>query len=251
MLWIVSLATIAALCGLWERGRRTRVALERRLDAAARRLESLQAAFSRFAPAAVVEEIIARGVSTRSEKKEITVLFADLKGFTLLGERLDADVLVRILNGYFERMSRVITDHQGHVSKFLGDGVLAFFGALAPNPWQANDALYAALAMRAALVEYSSALRAEGLPGLEFGVGIHRGVVVTGVLGSAALVEYGVIGSAVNLAARIEELTRTHDVDILISEAVRDTIDRRFRVRAMPAVAVKGLPDPIVTYAVL
>jgi adenylate cyclase len=128
--------------------------------------------------------------------------------------------------------------------------VLAFFGALAPNPWQANDALYAALAMRTALVDYSAALRAEGLPGLEFGVGIHRGVVVTGVLGSAALVEYGVIGSAVNLAARIEELTRTHDVDILISAAVRDTIDRRFRVRAMPAVVVKGIPDPIVTYAV-
>src|SRR5207249_2478869 len=113
-LWAALGAGVAALVVQWRRTRRTIAALEERLAAAARGLESLQQAFSRFAPAEVVEDIIAQGVSTRSEKKQVTVLFADLKDFTALAEHLDPDVLVRILNGYFERMSRAITDHRGH-----------------------------------------------------------------------------------------------------------------------------------------
>src|SRR5205823_551117 len=83
--------------------------------------------------------------AARSEKKEITVLFADLKGFTALGEGLAPAELVTVLNGYLARMSRAIVEHRGHVSKFLGDGILALFGALEANPWQTNDAIHAAL----------------------------------------------------------------------------------------------------------
>src|SRR5262249_54567150 len=220
-----------------------------RLEAASRGLESLQQAFSHFAPAEVVEEIIAQGFSTRSEKKEITVLFADLKGFTALAERLEPEVLVRVLNGYFGRLSPRITAHRGHVSKFMGDGVLALFGALEANPWQTNDAAHAALAIRSALADYNAALVGEGLPPLAVGIGIHRGSVVAGVIGSAELVEYGVIGRTVNLAARVQALTRTFAVDVLVTAAVRNVLDRRFRLAPMPVTEVKGVPAPLATFA--
>src|SRR5438034_500408 len=145
---------------------------------------------------------------------------------------------------------RTITDHRGHVAKFIGDGILALFGALEANPWQTNDAAHAALAMRAALADYDAALAADGLPALAMGVGIHRGTVVAGVIGSAELIEYGVIGSAVNLAARVQELTRAHAVDVLVTAAVRDALDPRFTLHAMPPLEVKGLPDPVATFAV-
>lgn len=104
------------------------------------------------------------GVSTAGERVEITALFADLLGFTELSERLEPTLAVKILNGYFARMSDAITEHRGHVSTYVGDGLLALFGALQPNPWQANDATHAALAMRGALVAYNVEIEHEGLP---------------------------------------------------------------------------------------
>ncbi len=250
MLWLVVAVLAAALVALARRGRRTIAQLERRLEGSSRELEALQHAFSRFAPAEVVEDIIAQGVSTHAEKKEITVLFADLKGFTAMSERLDPAELLMILNEYFERMSRVISAHRGHVSKFIGDGILALFGALDANPWQTNDAVRAAFAMQASLAELNVRLAADQRPTLAMGIGIHRGVVVAGVIGSAELVEYGVIGSTVNVASRVQELTRIHGVDVLVTAAVRERLDPRVTVRALPAVAVKGLPEPVPTFTV-
>jgi class 3 adenylate cyclase len=155
-----------------------------------------------------------------------------------------------VLNGYFERMSRAVLQHRGHVSKFLGDGMLAVFGALDPNPWQANDAVHAALAMRDALAQYNAQLAGEGVPPLAMGIGIHLGVVVAGVIGSSHLLEYGVIGGSVNLAARVEKLTREYGVDVLITGAVRDALDGRFRLRAMPMARVKGISEPLGTFVV-
>jgi class 3 adenylate cyclase len=243
-------AVVVALVAQLRRMQRRVGELQTRLVAVSGSLESLQQAFARFAPAQVVEDIIAQGVSTRSEKKDVTVLFADLKAFTPLAEELDAAALVQILNGYFERMSRVIADHRGHVAKFIGDGLLALFGALDPNPWQASDAVRAALAMRTALADYNASLARNGLTPLAMGIGIHRGTVVAGVIGSAELIEYGVIGSTVNVASRVEDLTRVHGVDILVTDAVRGALDRRFRLRAMPAVEVKGVSRALGTYAV-
>jgi len=157
---------------------------------------------------------------------------------------------VRILNGFFERMSHAISSHRGHVAKFIGDGILALFGALEPNPWQAADAVHAALAMREALADYNVALRAEGAAPLAMGVGIHHGVAVAGVIGSAELVEYGVIGATVNLAARVQALTRAHDVDILVTAEVQSRLEPRFLVRAMPPMSVKGVSTPLPTFAV-
>jgi class 3 adenylate cyclase len=201
-------------------------------------------------PARVVDAIVADGISTHSEKKDVTVLFADLKGFTALSEALEPADLVQILNGYLERMTAVIVEHHGHVSELVGDGILALFGALEANPWQTNDAVHTALAMRSALAEYNATLVAGGHPPLALGVGIHRGPVVAGLIGSAGLMKYGVIGLTVNLAARVEALTRALALDILVTEEIRVALDGRFRLRALPPVPVKGIAEPVAVFAV-
>ena len=250
ILLVVAVAACAGFAAWAWRVRQRALVLERRLEKSARELESLEHAFVRFAPHEIVERIIADGVATEAETKEITILFADLKGFTPLAEGLEASRLVVLLNGYFERMDRAITAHRGHLAKFLGDGLLALFGALERNPWHTNDAMHAALGMRAALDDYNRELHAQGLPALAAGIGIHRGAVVAGVLGTSSIKEYGVLGRAVNFASRVEDLTRVHGTDILITEAVRTKCDPRFRLREMPAVEAKGLPEPIVTFSV-
>lgn len=248
---LVMLAAVAlgATAAAWMARART-AGLERQLLRASRDLEALGHAFSRFAPHQVVERIVADGVSSDAETKDVTILFADLKGFTPLAETLDPARLVNLLNGYFEHMGTAIASNRGYLAKFIGDGLLAFFGALEPNPWQTNDALHAALAMRAALATYNADLRARGMPELSAGIGIHRGPVVAGVLGTSALQEYGVIGRTVNVAARVEELTRAHGTDVLVTAAVRAQCDPRFRLRAMPPAEAKGLPAPLETFAV-
>jgi adenylate cyclase len=178
------------------------------------------------------------------------VLFADLKGFTALAETLEPGALVALLNEHFERMGLAVAAHRGHLAKFIGDGLLALFGALEPNPWQTNDALHAALAMRAALDAHNRELRARGRPGLAMGIGIHCGPVVAGVLGTSGVREYGVLGHTVNLASRVEDLTRVHAADVLVTAEVRSRCDPRFRLRPQPPVAVRGLPEPLVTFAV-
>jgi class 3 adenylate cyclase len=128
---ILILAAAAGACALlWQRARRANAAARARLASATAELERLEHAFARFAPMELVERVIATGVPTSGERMEVTVLFADLVGFTPLSESVDPGALVRILNGYFERMSRAITAHQGHISTLIGDGILALFGAL-------------------------------------------------------------------------------------------------------------------------
>jgi adenylate cyclase len=248
---VAALSALLAVLGaafLWTRRRAER--LRERLDTASAELERLQHAFTRFAPQAVVEEVIARGVSTRGERKEVTVLFADLVAFTPLTESVDPATLVRILNGYFERMSRAITEHQGHISTLIGDGILALFGAVEPNPWQSNDAAHAALAMRAALADYNRELAAEGLPTLALAVGLHRGTGVAGLVGSQDLVQFTVVGSTVNVAARVQDLTRAHGVDILATQPVRAWLDPRFTLRALPPTPLRGIAEPMEIWAV-
>jgi class 3 adenylate cyclase len=247
---LLALAVVAA-AGAWAWQQQKKLTQsQRRLDVATRELESLQNAFARFAPHAVVERIIADEVSTDAESRELTILFADLKGFTPMAEVLEPADLVVVLNGYFEQMGRAIADHRGYLAKFIGDGLLALFGAPEPNPWHTNDALHAALAMRAALASYNDELRAKGLPVLSAGIGIHRGTVVTGVLGTSSIKEYGVIGRAVNLASRVESLTRRFDTDILVTDIVRESCDPRFSMREHPAAEVKGIAGPVVTWSV-
>jgi adenylate cyclase len=212
-------------------------------------LQRLQLAFSRFAPEELVERIIASGVPTEGERKEVTVLFSDLVGFTALSEAVEPTTLVRILNGYFERMSRAITDHRGHVSTFIGDGILALFGALESNPWQADDALHAALAMRAELEGYNRELQSDGLPTLSIGVGLHRGTGVAGLVGSKELMEFTIVGRTINVAARVQDLTRQHRTDVLLTEEVREALDPRFALEPLTPTEVRGIAEPVMIYA--
>jgi class 3 adenylate cyclase len=246
-----ALGLVAALLALaWWRGRARVAKLRDALDAKSAELERLQVSFARFAPEEIVERILAEGVSGHGERKEVTALFADLVGFTALSESIEPDVLVRILNGYFERMSRAISEHRGFVSTFIGDGILALFGALQPNPWQGNDAAHAALAMRAELAAYNRELEAERLPTLALGIGLHRGSGVAGLVGSRELMQYAFVGRIVNLAARVQDLTRSFRVDILVTRAVKETLDPRFELRALTPTAVRGIAGEVEIFAV-
>jgi class 3 adenylate cyclase len=243
---LLGLALAGAVLGLRRRARR----LERLLADSALRLEGLQLQFQRFAPDVVVEQLTDAGTRIAPNRREVTVLFADLQGFTSMCDRLDPMDTVRILNGYFQCMSEAITRHHGRITELIGDGLLALFGALGPNPWQARDAVLGALDMRAELARYNAELRAQALPELRFGVGIHRGEVVAGIMGNDTLSKFGVVGDTINVASRVEGLTRVHAVDLLVTEEVRAALDPSFVLRGMPATAVKGKAHPIVTYHV-
>jgi class 3 adenylate cyclase len=248
------LVVVAVLTGLLYREWRRNASLKAQLEAAAADLQHLQEACSRLAPAGVLQHLIADGVKAgiepAPERKVVTVLFADLVDYTAMSERLEPAVLARVLNGYFQRMSDAIHEHRGHVSHFLGDGIVAYFGALQPNPWQCNDAVRAALAMRTAMREYNVELAREGLPSLAVGIAIDRGSGLVGLVGSRERMEYDFVGRTVNLAARVQTLTRTHQVDILVTEALRAELDTRFVLTPMPPELVKGIAEPVVTYAV-
>ena len=250
--WWAALAcgSTAALATVWLRARRRTGALRERLTASANDLEHLQQAFARFAPPEVVDRIAARAGVVAGEKREVTVLFADLVGFTALSESLPPEVLVRVLSEHFHRMSGIVTEHRGHVAKFIGDGLMALFGALERNPWQCQDAVRAALAMQRAVADGNAARAARALPPLRLGIGIHHGVAVAGVVGSAELQEFTVIGSTVNLASRVERLTRELGAGVLVTAAVRAHLDGRFAVSELPPVAVRGVEQPVVTFRV-
>lgn len=226
------------------------VLLRTHLQGATGNLERLQESFSRFAPAEIVEQVIASGATAKGERKEVTALFADLVGYTALSDNIDPSLLVRILNGYFGRMSRAITENRGHVSTFIGDGILAYFGAIDSNPWQVDDAVHAALAMRAELAEYNRELQKEGLPELGLGIGLHRGTGVAGLVGSRERMEYAFVGRTVNLAARVQDLTRQHPTDILLTLPVKEKLDSRFVLRELPAADVRGIAGPVEIFAV-
>jgi adenylate cyclase len=251
--WLALAVAAAVAVGLgaalWKSRRRS-TALEQALTRATHNLEHLETAFARFAPENVVDRLAAGAREIRPERREVTVMFADLRGFTPLSERIDPAVIVPVLNDYFRRMSRVISEHHGHVSRIMGDGLMALFGALEPNAWHTPDAARAALAMREELRRYNDELQARALPALAFGVGLHRGEVVAAVVGSDHMMEFTVMGDVVNVAARIEALTRRLDADVLVTAAVRERLDERFKVREQPPSTVKGKSEPIVTWAI-
>lgn len=251
--WAGSLAglvvLLALVAGVLILRRRTHQ-LERLLTATDHKLEQLQRQFERFVPADVVERLTEGPGTYAPQRLQVTMLFADLRGFTALCDRLDPAVTVAILNGYFQHMHEAITQHHGHITELIGDGLLALFGALEANPWQGRDSVLAALAMRVALERYNAQLRAKGLPELHFGIGIHSGEVVAGVMGAGELSKFSVTGDPINVASRVEGLTREHAVDLLITAEVRAALDARFRLRAMPPTHVKGKREAIVTYHV-
>ncbi len=253
MIWqaLIALVTLAAglLAAVVVSQRRRIRALERQRDAAAVDLERLQDTCARLAPATVIDRLITDGHPRDAQRAEATVLFADLVGYTAMSEHLEAPVLATVLNGYFQHMSDAISARRGHISTFIGDGILAYFGAFEPNPWQCDDAAHAALAMRTALLNYNRELSAKGLPQLAVGIGLHRGHGIAGWVGSRERMEYAFVGRTVNLAARVQGATRLHGTDILVTQSVRERLDPQFVVTPMPPIQVKGIRDPVATFA--
>ena len=241
---------VLGLAVLWVRGLRRSRQFEMLLSATEDKLEHLQRLFERFVPADVVERLTDSADAFAPQRRQVTMLFADLRGFTALCDQLDPALTVRVLNDYFGHMQRAIAQHHGHVTEYVGDGLLALFGALEPNPWQARDAVLAALDMRAELARYNATLRDEGLPELRFGIGIHGGEVVAGVIGTAGLAKFSVTGDPINVASRVEGLTSKHQVDLLVTEDIRRVIGNEFVLRPMPAIQVKGKAEPILTFHV-
>lgn len=244
------LVALGAVAVAWHQRRRrlqTDVLLRHTNDT----LEQLQLDFGRFAPWELIERLTASDLAALSGRRMVTVLFADLRGFTALCDQLEPETVVELLNGYFQCMTEAIKANHGQVTELVGDGMLALFGALDHNPWRTQDAVRSALAMRSALATYNAQLRARGMGQLRFGIGIHDGEVIAGVIGNAELSKFGVVGDTINVASRVEGLTGQLGVDILITEDVRGTLDARFRVQAMPSMPVKGKEAPLVTYQVL
>lgn len=241
---------VAAVVMLWRYASLLRD-LKVRLSMTERELQHVQQSCSMLAPPSVVQKFISEGVTSSAETKVATVMFIDLVGFTEISERLEAPALAELLNGYFQRVSDAVTEHRGRIGTFLGDGVLAYFGAFEPNPWQADDAVVAALGLARAMREYSDEVHARGLPKLNIGIGIHRGIGLAGLVGSHERMEYAFVGRTVNTAARVQTLTRAHDCAILITEAVREQLDPKIPLRAFPPVNVKGIREPLATFEVI
>lgn len=200
----------------------------------------------------VAAQLVREGAALGGEEREVTVLFCDLRGFTPLSERLAPRDLVALLNRYLDRMSSAIESHGGVIDKYIGDEIMALFGAPVAATDSADRAVRAALAMRAALAEFNRELAAEGRPPLAFGIGINTARVVAGNIGSHRRLNYSVIGDGVNLAARLQTLTRRAEfaTDVLISDSTRAALGGRYRARDLGETDVKGKSGPVRIHAI-
>ena len=216
-----------------------------------RERERVTETFGKYITPEVRDEILAGRISTEGELKEVTVLFADLRDFTPWVEATEPREVVRDLNGYFTEMEHAIRGHGGLLLQFIGDEIEAVFGAPLPRSDHAEQAVRAAAEMRERLRAWNTARAATGKPALRHGIGIHTGTVLAGNIGSAERLSYALVGDPVNLASRIQGLTKDFHVDILISDATRCRLDSAFAVEELPAVKVKGRSVDTNVYKVL
>lgn len=208
-------------------------------------LEALANSYARFVPNQFLEHLGRESIVDvelgDAVQRELTILFTDIRSFTTMSEKLDAAGIFRFLNEYLARMSGVVHENRGFIDKFIGDAIMALF------PESPSDALRAAVGMRRVLDAFNEERRAEGLPPIGMGIGINTGPVVLGTVGARNRMNTTVIGDAVNLASRLESVTKFYGSSIVLSQfsyhELRDLGD--FRLREIDLVQVKGKTEPV------
>jgi adenylate cyclase len=213
--------------------------------------ELIRDTFGRFVSHDVAEAVLAGRVPLQGERRDVSILFQDIRGFTALSEQLDPGVLLRLLNQFFTEVVAAVEAEGGVVKQFLGDGVMALFGAPQPYPDHPERAVRAALGIVQRLKGLNETLAGQGIAPLEIGVGIHSGTVVAGLIGPDNRIEYGVVGDAVNLASRVESLTREMQATILVSRDISAQLGPAFTLGRTATMLVKGKSQPVEVFEVL
>jgi adenylate cyclase len=204
--------------------------------------ERLRAAFGSYVSPDVAERVMSEGELLEGEDVEVTILFVDIRDFTPLAERSTARETVTYLNDFFELVVPILERHRGQPNKFIGDGVMGVFGAPERLPDHASRALAAALELATAVDE-----RYDG--SLQVGIGLNSGPVSAGSVGGGGRLEFTVIGDAVNVASRVEHLTRSTGDTILLTEATRALLDGDVELEPRGEIPLKGVSDPVTVYA--
>ena len=216
-----------------------------------REKEIIKEAFGKFVNPKIAEKAISGGLKLGGENRIATIFFSDIRGFTNMSEKLEPHEIVVVLNRYFTKMIECVNVSGGIVDKFIGDAIMAHWGAIEVNSSDAFNSVKAALLMRKALLELNRIFAQENKPIIKIGCGINTGPVIAGQIGSEERHEYTVIGDAVNLASRIEYLNKNFGTDILISDSTAQLVREQFLLVEMPEVMIRGKEKPQIVHAVL
>jgi adenylate cyclase len=213
--------------------------------------ERLRSGFARYVSQQVVQSIVESGETPvlSGQRKHVTVLFADIRGFTSMSERLPPEKVVKLLNEYFERMIDVVFRHGGTLDKFMGDGLMVLFGAPLDDPYQEEHAVRAALDMQRQLRKLCEKWKLEGRGEVRIGIGINSGNAIVGNVGSMKRMEYTAIGDTVNLASRLETATKELGVEILMSEYTYSATRAICEAERMGEITVKGRTEPVTVFS--
>ena len=205
--------------------------------------------FGQYVPSELVEEMSQHpeSVSMEGDSREMTILFSDVRGFTTISEGLDAKELTLLMNEFLTPLSRVVYKHRGTIDKYMGDCIMAFWGAPLPDENHARNALLAGIEMQATLAALQPHFKERGWPEIKVGVGINTGRVSVGNMGSDVRIAYTVMGDAVNLASRLEGITKQYGVNIIVGEHTRNAVTD-FVYRELDHVRVKGKVKPVAIY---
>jgi adenylate cyclase len=209
--------------------------------------------FGRYVSRDIYDQLVANPALAQlgGRRREMTVLFSDIRGFTTVSETGEPEDIVALLNVYFTRMVDIVFRHQGTVDKFVGDMVMALFGAPLDDPDHADHAVQAALEMIEELGRLNAQWEQEGRPALDIGIGVNTGAMIAGNIGSEAIMSYTVIGDAVNLGARLESLNKNYGTHIIISEETRGRLKGQYTLRPLGEVVVKGKTKAVPIFEVV
>lgn len=206
--------------------------------------------FSKFHGSSVTDDLISKDIGLGGQDKEVVVFFSDIRGFTAFSEHRTPEEVVAMLNEYFGVMVSIINRNGGVVDKFIGDAIMAIWGAPKGSDKDAFNAVKACLEMRKALEGLNAARRARNEPAIAIGMGLHAGRAISGTIGSDERMEFTVIGNTVNTASRIEASTKAFGTDLLITDDVLSRVGESYVIDYAGAAEVKGRSDAIKMYKV-